>query len=152
LSEELRASHTKVNENGHLWAQRLAEQEKQTASSSEAPFIQAELTWNGFKDYKCDRLNVHGYKCGGQSVLRSYAPERRTGTISRVFIGCKNYQGREKNHMFFSIASNVDLHHLIRLFNRERVAIHQDILDSIDFSWDTIETQNPCKITFQIYY
>ena len=129
-----------------------AEQAKQTASSSEAPFIQAELTWNGFKDYKCDRLNVHGYKCGGQSVLRSYAPERRTGTISRVFIGCKNYQGREKNHMFFSIASNVDLHHLIRLFNRERIAIHQDILDSIDFSWDTIETQNPCKITFQIYY
>jgi hypothetical protein len=139
LSEDLRESHTEVDEKGLLWAQRLAEQEKQMATNSDASLIQAELTYFAFKDNQCERQNIQGYKCGGRTILRSLPVERRKGTTNRIFIGCELYQRREKHHMFFPIPSNIDVPSLIRIFGPRRAFIHQDILDSISFSWEEDE-------------
>ena len=112
------------------------------ATSPNAPIVQAELTYNAFKDNLCDRKNVQGHNCGGRTVLRSLPSERRKGTINRIFIGYELYRGREKDHMFFSIPTNVDISSLIRIFGSQRAFIHQDILDSIisiSFSWEEDE-------------
>ena len=139
LSKDLCESHTEVDEKGLSWAQRLAEQEKQMATSSDAPIVQAELTYLAFKDNLCERKNVSGHHCGGKTVLRSLSTERRKGTTNRIFIGCKLYRGREKHHMFFPIPTNIDIPSLIRIFGSRRAFIHQDILDSIGFSWEEDE-------------
>ena len=116
LSNDLRGSHTEVDvENGHLWSERLAEQERRVATDENSLILQAEVVYEGYKDHKCPRLNVKGHQCQGKTVIRSFSLERRTGTIERLFIGCEHYQGREKGHMFFSI-QNVDIPALLRNF------------------------------------
>ena len=111
----------------------MAEQERLTATDTNALIVQAEVVYESYKDIKCPRLNVKGYQCMGKTVIRSFSLERRKGTVERLFIGCENYQGRKKGHMYFSIG-NVDIVTLLKIFGPQRSYVHQDILDAIDFS------------------
>jgi hypothetical protein len=100
--------------------------------------VQSELVYRAYKNHLCPRLNIRGHSCSGKTVLRSYSLEKRRGTIERIFIGCERYQGREQGHMNFSIGK-VDISKLFHLFGRDRVRVHQDIIDAIKFSWDEQE-------------
>jgi hypothetical protein len=56
------------------------------------------------------------------------------------FIGCEYWQGREKDHIRYHI-SNYDPITLLKLFGRNCCKVHQEILDSLGFSWMDYEAE-----------
>jgi len=123
-----------------LWVERLAKQNKKAATDVNILLLNSEVVYDSYVDCKCPRTNVRNVTCNGSTVLRSLSLEKRTGTVERVFIGCEHYRNREKGHMYYSVGDSdrkVDYPTLFRLFGESRSFIHQDILDSLGFTWDT---------------
>lgn len=149
LAADLRGPYTVIdlNDEGLPWTQRLAEQDHSLANDESALIIQAELLFEQYKDHQCQRPNIRGHKCLGKTVIRSLSPEKKRGTVERIFIGCELHQGREKDHTLIPIKTAVDFPTLLRTFGRTRVKVHSDILDAIGFCWDEVESGNLKSLT-----
>jgi hypothetical protein len=62
-------SHTEINPEGHLWAQRLAEQERQAVNNGHDAVLS---NYYGYKDKRCTKKMLVGGLCGGRPVIRSH--------------------------------------------------------------------------------
>lgn len=119
-----------VDPNGHDWVRRLADQERLAANSNESQIF---TLYNENKDDLCDRLSLgRGQPCGGKTVIRSKPIEKGLSTHERLFIGCSNYQHREKGHTYRSL-NNYDPVEVLKIWGRERCYVHKDILDALGF-------------------
>ena len=122
-----------ANSDGHEWVRLLAEQERQSANTT------ADRIWtlyNENKDDLCPRSIIgRSQPCGGSTVIRSKAIEKSLSTHERLFIGCSNYQHREKGHLFRHL-DGYDPIEVLKIWGRDRCYVHKDILDSLGFSWD----------------
>ena len=88
------------------------------------------------KDDVCTRHVVgRSQVCGGTTVIRSKASETNVSMHDRLFIGCSNYQHREKGHIFRPL-DGFDPIAVLRCWGRDRCYVHKDILDALDFSWE----------------
>jgi len=93
--------------------------------------------YNENKDELCDRPVLgRAQPCGGKTVIRSRSIETAHSIHNRLFIGCENWQHREKGHTYRSI-DNYDPQAILKLWGRERCYVHKDILDDLGFYWDT---------------
>ena len=127
------ADQEEVDPNGHEWARCLADQERVAANSSSNQIF---TLYHENKDDLCDRSVLgRSQLCGGKTVIRSKSIEKGLSTHSRLFIGCANYQHREKGHTYHSL-KNYDPVEILKVWGRERCYVHQDILDALGFSWD----------------
>jgi hypothetical protein len=122
-----------VDPNGHNWARHLAEQERVAANSNESRIF---TLYYENKDDLCDRLSLgRSQPCGGKTVIRSKPIEKGLSSHERLFIGCSNYQHREKGHTYRPL-NNYDPVEILKIWGRERCYVHKDILDALGFSWD----------------
>jgi hypothetical protein len=70
---ELRTPHTSVESDGHQWADRLAEQEREEALTNDAHVWKM---YEMYKDDTCDQTLRSGRGvCGGRTVIRSLKPK-----------------------------------------------------------------------------
>jgi hypothetical protein len=87
------------------------------------------------KDDVCTRHVVgRSQVCGGTTVMRSKVSETNLSAHERLFIGCSNYQHREKGHLFRPL-DGFDPIADLRLWGRERCYVHKDIVNALNLSW-----------------
>jgi hypothetical protein len=135
LAEQHRIPHTEVDEiNGHKWAHTLYTQEMQNSNNKGIDRVMEFHEAN--KTRKCDRYTIStGRPCDGETVIRAF----NDGPLNaRLFLGCNRWKGRESGHICISLA-NYDIPATLRVWGQERVQVHEDILEAIDFSWDSEE-------------
>jgi len=123
--------HTDVDEvKGHDWAHMLYEQQKNQVYNSAVDRVME--FYHDNKDRTCDRYTIAtGQPCGGQTCIRAF----NDGPLNaRLFLGCNRWKGRESGHICINL-SNYDIPATLRVWGPDRVQVHEDILDAIDFDW-----------------
>lgn len=140
---ELRSSHTEMDSvEGYAWSKLLTDQANKEAVGAEQ---RAESLYNQFKNAICENTRgYHGKICGGRTVIRSFNADHSSvnsehSSQSRIFIGCENWQPREKHHRH--VISNYDPIALLKLFGRNRCRVYTEILDDLGFDWAVVESE-----------
>lgn len=125
--------HTEVDEiNGHEWAHSLYEQQKDETQNEAYTRVMAFYEAN--KNRTCDRYTIAtpNYPCGGQTCIRAF----NDGPLhARLFLGCNQWKGRESGHICVAL-TNYDIPLTLRAWGRDRIEVHEDILEAIGFQWD----------------
>jgi hypothetical protein len=135
LAEQHKLPHTEVDElNGHEWARALYTQEMEQANNKGIDRVMEFYEAN--KSRTCDRYTIStGGPCGGATVIRAF----NDGPLNaRLFLGCDRWKGRESGHICINLA-NYDIPTTLRVWGRDRVQVHEDILEAIGFDWDSEE-------------
>ena len=122
-----------MDPDGPEWPQQLAQQERAAANNGDNRLF---TLYTESKDDSCSRHVIgRSQLCGGTTVIRSKGSDTNVAVHDRLFIGCSNYQHREKGHMLRPL-DGFDPIAVLRLWGRDRCYVHKDILDALKFSWD----------------
>ena len=94
--------------------------------------------YNGNKDRTCDRYTIATSRpCGGHTSIRAF----NDGPMNaRLFLGCDRWKGRETGHICITLG-NYDIPTTLRVWGKDRVQVHDDVLEAINFKWDIEETE-----------
>ena len=136
MAEKYKVSHTEVDEvNGHEWAHMLYKQE--TQQTDNAAFDRVMEFYTANKDRTCDWYTIAtGRPCRGQTSI----PAFNDGPLNAcLFLGCNRWKGRETGHICIALA-NYDIPTKLQIWGKERVQVHEDILEAISFEWDATST------------
>jgi hypothetical protein len=133
LAEKHKIPHTEVDEvEGHDWAKELYRQETQQAAYD--AFTKVMEFYDTHKDQRCDRYTVAtGQPCGGTTRICAF---NEGPTNARLFLGCSRWKGRESGHICIPL-TNYDIISTLRIWGKDRVDVHEDILEAIHFEWET---------------
>jgi hypothetical protein len=132
LAEKHKIPHTEVDEvEGHDWAKELYHQE--TQQSAFDAFTNVMEFYDAHNDRKCDRYTVAtGRACGGMPRICAF----NEGPMNaRLFLGCSRWKGRESGHICMPL-TNYDIPLTLRVWGKDRVDVHEDILEAIQFEWE----------------
>jgi len=142
LAEKHKIPHTEVDEvEGHDWAKELYHQEMQQATSD--AFTKVMKFYEAHKDQRCDRYTIAtGHSCGGITRICAF----NEGPLNaRLFLGCSRWKGRESGHICIPL-TNYDIVSTLRVWGKDRVDVHEDILEALHFQWEVEgETPGTCK-------
>jgi hypothetical protein len=135
LLDEIKSGHYNVEDDGHQWAQLLADQRRTEANTSQ---MRVEILWEQWKDERCPYNNISTGKpqCGGRTVIRSRNPDSGLNIFNRVFIGCSEYQHKEASRHMRQYLNHYNIVAVCKKWGRGHCAIHRDIFDQLGFSWD----------------
>ena len=126
LPEEMRVSHTEVDADGLEWAKYLAEQELAEASTFDA---KVETLYETYIDDLCSCFKPPN-TCKGRTVIRSFEKNAKYMSTNRLFIGCEKWVKKETGHTCI-LLQHYDPIAVIQRWGKERVVIHDDIIESL---------------------
>jgi hypothetical protein len=147
LAEQHKTAHVEVDEeNGPEWAHLLYKQQMQQANSLASDRV-FEM-FDTYSDMPCERYTVVTDRpCGGQTCITAF----NEGPLNaRLFIGCSRWKGRESGHTLVHL-TNCDIAKTLRVWGKERVKVHDDILEAIRFDWDSEDLVGTLKLLKHSY-
>ena len=132
MPEDLRGPHTYVDSDDLQWAKLLAAQEQAEATTHVGEIAMIYEEWS---KRTCDKYEILGGQCSGQTVIRSLKLTPASSIYSRLFIGCKKWTQRSKGHTFVSL-SEYDPVTILQIWGRDRCyGIHDDFKELMDGKW-----------------